>query len=226
MTEVLAEETKGREERPDPAGIVLRGNAAEFARGCVERYGEPPKCWVGKGLDGVRCERPAMMEVYGLAMCEAHGEEAAAGALEEIAYDLEQELQRPMNPYVKSLSPHLEAALRHGFDSLSEEAENTRDGRRDGDLLRAFPLDRNRVCVETLAHVEDPDANGRGMRDSPFDAHMAARMLLHKHMRLAFQEDASWLVETLEAKRESVAAQAAYALALDKDADRGTAPAV
>lgn len=57
------------------------------------------------------CEREAVMEVYGLCMCEVHGEEAAAGALEEIAYDLEQELGRPTNGYVRPLSPHLERGL-------------------------------------------------------------------------------------------------------------------
>lgn len=69
MTEQRTEDYRiGSWERPDPAGIVRRGEAVSF-RG----YGEPPLRWVGKGLDGVRCARPAVMEVYGIVMCEAHG---------------------------------------------------------------------------------------------------------------------------------------------------------
>lgn len=213
MTEVF---TEGRNERPDETGIVLRGEAVGF-RGYVERYGEPPVCFVGSH-PGESCERLAVMEVYGISMCEAHGEEAAAGALEEIAYDLEQELQRPMNPHVKSLSPHIERALRHGFESLSDEAANAAAGHKDETLLRAFPLDHDRVCSATLHYVRDPENNGMGTHESPCDSYMHDRLLLCRHMRLAFEEDAHWLVETLEREREQVSAQAAYALALEQEA--------
>ena len=47
---------------------------------------------------------------------------------------------------------------------------------------------------------------------------MRDRLILHRHMRLAFEEGADWLVEMLEEERESVAAQAAYALALERAA--------
>jgi hypothetical protein len=46
---------------------------------------------------------------------------------------------------------------------------------------------------------------------------MGVRLLVCRFMRLAFEEEADWLVEMLEAERESVAAQAAYALALDRE---------
>ena len=88
----------------------------------------------------------------------------------------------------------------------------------DALLLAAFPLDRDRVSREILAYVEDPIANGLGTRESPHDAYMGDRLLLCRHMRLAFEEDAHWLVETLEWERELVAAQAAYALALEREA--------
>ncbi len=204
-----------RQDRPDPGGVVRRGEAAEHVRRYSESFGEPPGCWVGKGLrDGTRCERPAVMEVYGLAMCEAHGEEAAAGALEEIAHDLEQELQRFTNPYVRSLSPHLEAALRRGSEVLDGAGVEERS---DARLLEAFPLDRSRTCTETLAYAEDP-SHYREPVDTPVDVQLSARVLVHRLMRLAFEADATWLVETLEQKRESVAEQAAYALALDREA--------
>ncbi len=38
---------------------------------------------------------------------------------------------------------------------------------------------------------------------------MGVRLLVCRFMRLAFEEEADWLVEMLEAERESVAAQAA-----------------
>jgi hypothetical protein len=92
-------------ERPDQTGLVRRGSAAEWVRRCAREHGEAPRCWVGKGIEpglspgsigGARCERAAVMEVYGLAMCSEHGEEAASGALEELAHHVEQELMRPL----------------------------------------------------------------------------------------------------------------------------------
>lgn len=207
----------GSWERPDAGGIVKRGKAVGFMH-YVEKYGEPPVCFVGiheeKVMAPAACERPAVMEVYGLAMCEVHGKEAASGALEEIAYDLEQELLRPANIHVRGLSPHLLHALRHGFDSLPDEVGDHKHD--DAVLLAAFPLDRSKACASITAYAEDPDGNGRGEFESPHDAFMRDRMLIHRHMRLAFEEDADWLVEMLEAEREKVAAQVAYALALDR----------
>lgn len=206
----------GSWERPDAAGIVCRGDAADHVRGSVEGFGEPPTCWVGRSGSNIHCDRAATMEVYELAMCSDHGEEAASGALEEISYDLEQELQRPMNPHLRSLSPHLERALRHGFGSLPAEAGDHE--RADAALLEAFPLDREAACAETLAYVRDPDPSGRAKREPPHDYYMGDRLLVCRHMRLAFEEGATWLVELLEGEREQVAAQAAYALALEIEA--------
>ncbi len=218
MTEQSTEDHRiGSWECPDPAGIVRRGEAAEKVRGYVESYGEPMVCYAGS-RPGEACDRPAAMEVYGIPMCEVHGEEAASGALEEIAHDLDQELERPMHPHVRSLSPHIERALRLGFRALPGYADAGDYERTDALLLAAFPLDRTRADAETVAYVRDPDANGRGLKDPPYDAFMRGRHLVCRHMRLAFEEGADWLVETLEAEREQVAAQAAYALALEKEA--------
>ena len=202
----------GSWERPDPAGIVRRGKAVRFAH-YVERYGESPACFVGFGPGG-ECERPAAMEVYGLHMCRPHGEEAASGALEEVAYDLEQELQRPMNPHVRRLGAHLNFALRRGLESVAAEAGDHE--RAEAALLEAFPLDHGRVCLETLGFVRDPDHYLD--REFPSDFYLGHRLLLHHHMRLAFEEGADWLVEMLEQERQNVAAQAAYALALEREA--------
>ena len=211
----------GTWERPDPAGVVLRGEAVGF-REYAERH-EPPVCFLGS-RPKESCGRPAVMEVYGISMCEAHGEEAAAGALEEIAYDLEQELQRPMNPEIRSLSPHLEHALGLGFGALAGDADTSGYRRKDAALLTAFPLDRSRVTSETLSYIEDRDGGPGAGYEHPLDTFMHARLLLHRHMRLAFEAEADWLVQVLEREREGVATQAAYALALEIEA--GFRPAV
>ncbi len=212
----------GSWERPDPAGIVLRGEAAWFIHYYAERNGEGPHCCVGEHYDGpVRmmpraCERTAVMQVYGLSMCEAHGAEAAAGALLEIAYDLENELQRPMNDHVKRLSPHMEAALRRGFEVLPDEAGDYKTA--EPALLEAFPLEQGVVDTATRLYVEKRDPEEPAGYAPPYDDFMDDRLLLCRLMRLAFEAGADWLVETLEPEREKVSAQAAYALALESEA--------
>lgn len=215
-----------RHEEPEPGGCVLRGRAATNVRGYRSAYpGERVPCGAGAGCESVlltlSCDNPAIMEVYGVWLCEAHGEESAAGALEEIAYDLEQELPRPINPHVRDLSPHIEAALQLGYGVL--ENVNYEDASYKA-LLAAFPMGGGTVDAETVAYSEDPDAEGRGIRDSPLDAYLRDRIVVHRHMRLAYENGADWLVEVLETERVQVAAQAAYALALDGDMLRPTGP--
>lgn len=205
--------------RPDPAGIVLRGEAAARVLRTAEKFGKESQVCFAGSRPGVLCDRPAVMEVYGIPMCEAHGEEAALGAMAEIAFDLEVGLQRPMNPHLPPLSPHLQAALRRGFEATLEGPASVDDRRREEALLAAFPLDRTRVDAETLAYVEDPDANGRGTHEPPLETFLSAELLVCRLMRLAFEERAAWLVEALEVERESAARQAAYVLALERAAN-------
>ncbi len=198
-------------ERPDPGGCVRRGAAAT---GIAElsKFGNAPRCRAGaggRGLHAPRCNREAVMEVYGIEMCEAHGEEAAVGALEEIHEDLDGELRTLTNRGGRRTSPHLSAALERGYGAV----EAYDDLATDPALLAAFPLRREEACVTVLAHAEDPDAR----MPAPYDNFRDDRLLLHRHMRLAFEEGADWLVEMLEQERVQVAAQAAYALALDPD---------
>jgi hypothetical protein len=93
--------TNWRDERRGAEAIVREGEAAfPHIREQIEKHG-PIHCWVGKGLDGVRCEHTAVMEVYGTPMCEDHGAEAKAGALEELYDDASQEISRPFNLHVR-----------------------------------------------------------------------------------------------------------------------------
>ena len=126
-----------------------------------------------------------------------------------------------MNVHVRPLSPHLERALKRGFGSLPKEADDHEGA--DAKLLEAFPLDLTRADVESVAYARNPDRDDR-RKLPPFDAFMMSRLLLCRHMRLAFEEDADWLVEVLEREREAVAAQASYALALDREAKLRPAP--
>ena len=210
-------ETNAKAERPDPGGVVRRGGAAQDLAGYAEVMGTPPPCCVHpKGRE--RCEQPAAVEVYGLWMCEIHGEEAAGMALEEIAYDLEQEMGRFTNPYVRDLSPHLKHALFAGPPTLPAEVDDYYA--HEAALLAAWPLERERAASEIFAYIKDPPRNEEGQltHDPPSEAFQADRLTLHRHMRLAFEEDAHWLVETLEGQREYLAEQIAYALALETEA--------
>ena len=217
----MTETMKAREDAPDVTGIVRRGEAATMVRGYVENHQEHPGCFVGYSGSGFECEEPATMEVYGLPMCEEHGEEAASGALEELSHHVEMESRRLLNPYVTPLNPDVKAALTGALDTLTDEVADAGRGEwRTPALLEcAFPLDRDRADVDTLAYVEDPDSNGRRGYPPPFDNFMEDRMLVCRLMREAFEEkSASWLVEILEVEREKVAAQAAYVLALEREA--------
>lgn len=212
MTELMDKGNEQKEgfpigswERPDAGGVVRRGAAVGF-RGYAEKVGHALPCFVRT------CERSAGMEVYGLPMCEAHGEEAASGALEEMHNDLDNELLRLDNGECRSLSPHLAAALYRGMDSLPEPESD-----RDDDLLvAAWPLERERVDVTTTGYLEDPDARRSG--PGPYDSFLSARHLVCRLMRLAFEQDADWMVEVLEKERESVAAQVSYYVALEREA--------
>jgi hypothetical protein len=112
------------------------------------------------------------------------------------------------------MNPEAERALRA---ASSELTALVRDSEQDeGLLVRAFPLVRERVCVGTLEYVEDP---GRWRDHSPlYDTFRPSRLLIHKVMRLAYEEGEGWLAEMLEPSREDTAAQAAYALVLEEEA--------
>lgn len=217
MTQTMDETQKDyrlAERLMDPAGVVRRGDSPEF-RDYVKEYtkhgGEIPKCRIG-GLTGIdKCRRTAGMEVYGLLMCEAHGEEAAELAFEEMAHDLEQEFGRLLNDSVRELSPHIVAAFGRGMKGLSPHDHKPADEA----LVKAWPLARENVDPSTLDYLGNPE--GWRSFGTPFDVYMEERMLVHRLMRLAFEAGAEWLVELLEREREKAASQAAYALVLDRE---------
>lgn len=199
-------------DRPDVAGIVRRGDAVGF-KSYVERYGEVPACRFGCG-HGEGCERPSVMEVYGLPMCREHGEEAASAALAELGHHVEQELERPLNAHVRALSPELEHALRSAGERIAE-VQRVAEEVSERTLLAAFPLDRERVSGHTNAYLGGWDDRSG---ETPLDMFMHHRHEACYFMHVAFEKDTDWLVEMLERERAQAAEQAAYALALEREA--------
>ena len=134
------------------------------------------------------------------------------GSLEECGRDAVMEIGRLLNPHVSRLNPEAERVLRA---AVSELTALVGDCEQDEEpLVRAFPFIRERVCIEILRYPEDPESRG-DFSSAPYDTFRHSRHLIHKLMRLAYEDGQDWLVETLEPKREETAAQAAYALALE-----------
>ncbi len=199
---------------------LVREGADAFAdmREVIAEDGPLP-CVVGHHNALEECGRDATMEVYGLSFCEVHGAECKAGALAELYHDAAQEVGRPLSAHVSPMNPEAERALRAAADELTALV---RDSEQDeGLLVRAFPLVRERVCVGTLEYVEDSRYWQRGSLP-PYDTFRASRLLIHKLMRLAYEEGEAWLAESLEPSREDTAAQAAYALVLEEEAGART----
>jgi hypothetical protein len=205
---------QNRPETRGAAALVREGEQAfAGARAIVEEHGPLP-CTVEHPDAGGRCERPAVMEVYGLPFCEVHGEEIKAGALQELYFDATHDVGRPLGGHVAPLNPEAERALQAALSGLLEKVHQA-ERADDEALLRAYPLIRERVSSETL-HFDYSDPSGaRGT--TPVELFMRHRELIHKLMRLAHEEGAGYLVETLEDHRESCAAQLAFALTLAPD---------
>src|SRR5215211_2142998 len=113
MTEVMEMATSGAGET---YGLVREGEEAfAWCRDLMEGGGPLP-CFVRDRAAGGRCSRPATMEVYGLAFCEAHGQECKAGALEEFYSDADFSLERIEGGSRSALNPEvarvIEAARR------------------------------------------------------------------------------------------------------------------
>lgn len=192
-------------------GLVLEGEAAlEWVNGQSGVTGGPVPCFVRHEDAGGKCQRDAVMVVYGLPFCEVHGAEAKVGALEEAYYDAGNFLARLDNIHVVEPNPIALHALREAVSALREEESRATDGSSDAALRKAYPVIPERVDEDTLVF----DYDGTDSEGTPIDWHYQDRMLLHKLMRLAHEERGpTWLIETLEEHRESISAQLAFALA-------------
>jgi hypothetical protein len=188
--------------------LVREGDRAEqiaSIRRVAEQLGHEPheiRCIVSHEDAGGKCGREAVMEVYGLTFCEVHGEEAKAGALEELYHDALQFMELFDAPHVRTLNPEVQRIVSAGVTEIPEWTETETEEA----LLRAFPLIPERMDNDTQRAEEDL-AYG-----TSYSTWRETRRVIHMLMRFAYQEGEDWLVEVLEHHREQNSAQAAFAL--------------
>jgi hypothetical protein len=90
------------------------------------------------------CERPAVMEVYGLFFCEVHGTEAKARCLEELYDDALQFLELFDARHVRMMNPEVLRIVRTGVGELPDWPEP--DSAQA--LLAAYPVIPERVDLD------------------------------------------------------------------------------
>jgi hypothetical protein len=149
------------------------------------------------------------MEVYGEPFCEVHGAEAKAGALAKRYDDACQFLERFGARLVPAINPEALRVIRAGVSELPAVSwEAVGDG--DAALRRAYPFRQDLVDEDWQAYFEDEDWD---QGPTPEDWCRRHRMFLHKSMRLAYAECATYIVDGLERLWEHSAVQLSYVLA-------------
>ena len=167
-------------------------------------WGAP--CVVSAPDAGGECERPAAVAVYGLAFCQEHGEEAACGALEEMHQGAQDFFERFDGPGVAPVqNPLVYRALRDWLYSVPA-GELVSTERTQAALLKAYPFRADLACAESAAELAEPIPGN----EHPYDGWLDERHDVHACMRVAFERGLTYFVESME----SIAAQAAYTLAL------------
>jgi len=168
-------------------------------------YPHPLPCFVHHRDAGGWCERPASMRAYQMNFCEVHGAEVKAGIMAEIYHDAGNVLD-DVGPDDSSMNV---AAWVHLDEGRRAMARRTVEAEKEqaSALVRAYPLNPERVDSETSAHDYSSPAN-----DDPVDIFMAARMHVHRLMRLSWSVGEDWLLEILEEERQAASAQLAFAL--------------
>lgn len=173
-------------------------------------------CFVHHEDAGDWCERTATMRVYGLNFCDEHGQDVRAGALLEAHEDAGTFFERFRNPRTPDVSEVIERELAAALGRMHDEGPTDEDYQ--GALRRAYPNAPEKVRAGVLTWEADTDY---AREVPPSDCLLDTLMTMHKLLRLAFEDGESWLVEVLELERESVAAQAAYALRERHHEERG-----
>jgi len=188
----------------------------------IVRYlhdGDPERkfpCVVSHEDAGGPCQRPAATMVYGLAFCEVHGEECAAGAHEDLHQDAHNFFERFDGPHVVPMpNPWVRRALREWRHTVPD-GELAHEEQLEALLGRAFPFREELVDGESAGLLADPIRDRR----HPVDFWRDHRQEIHAVMRVAHERGMVWLLESLEGERESIAAQCAYALALSRGEHR------
>jgi|SRR5215211_4601314 len=200
-------------------GLVREGDEAfAWCRDLIEKHGPLP-CRVRAESAGGRCSRPATMEVYGLAFCEDHGQECKAGALEELYIDADIFLEWAIGDAPSDHNPEVLSILRAGMSGLGAKFPSSRDELEA--LQQAYPL-REDLMDEDFRDFDYAGGETLGGMDRhPEEWCRRHRTLIHKLMRLAYAEQAEYIVAELEGHREHIAAQLSYAIQ-DHERKRGS----
>ena len=164
-------------------------------------------CFVHHPDAGGLCGREAVMKIYGLDFCEAHGEEVRIGAVFEQLREVETLFEGFRNPHVTASGSDIERALRSTLDQLHAGAPPVDEYWRA--LLQAYPNPPEDVRERVRRWQLDEGSEGFGV----FDLLTDTQHTLHRLMRIAYEDGERWLVEVLEEYRQSIGAQAAVALA-------------
>jgi len=209
MTEFVAERPAraGHAEHAEAGmgwiGSGIEAGAESLVRELTGRERDLP-CFVRHEDAGGKCDRNAVVQVYGLKFCELHGTEARTGALKELYEDAREFMQRLDNPHVEPPNAAVLAIVRDTASMLLDAQKKDEDA-----IRRAYPVIPERVEEDT----QDFDYEDPNPRSGPVDWNSDLRHLVHKLMRLAFEQRATWLVESLELDRKHVTAQLSFALA-------------
>ncbi len=164
-------------------------------------------CFVHHRYAGGWCERPGVMQVYGISFCEVHGAEVKAGVMAEIYHDAARDIEDMSRYEDSSANVVMETYLSIGHRELTNRCIEAEEAQVVA-LQRAYPVIEKHVGPETSEH-DYYDTHGN---PDPGDMYMDARMHTHKLMRLSWSVGEYWILEILENEREHASAQLAFAL--------------
>lgn len=167
-------------------------------------------CFVHHPDAGGQCERTATMRVYGLHFCDAHGKDARLGAISQAIHEAFNFFSRFRNPEAEGMSPLIDTEL--GEAAARLRCNGPTGTEETAALLRAYPNTAEHVRDHVTTWERDEEQGEEPYRGTVYDSLQDTLYSVHKVMRIAFEDGETWLVELLEYERESVAAQAAYAL--------------
>jgi hypothetical protein len=130
--------------------------------------------------------------------------------------DTQDFFERFDGPHVPPLgNPIVRRALRGWERAVVEfvaelDAGAALNERNEAALLAAYPFRADKVCAESAAELAQPIPGN----EHPYDGWLDERHHIHACMRFAYERGQTYFVEVMEEARESVAAHAAYTLAL------------
>jgi hypothetical protein len=211
---------------------------------------EGETCVVSHPEAGGVCGREATMTCYGLAFCEAHGEECALEAIEGYALQVDEypswqeAFERRRGNGLgctyrftdeKQQLEALEKVLERPTFDIREQKPLMDDqtrlflsnlGSYEEVLWRAYPLREELVYERTRTHTPEAwmQEPARYWFMDPYDYFSEQTSVLHGYMRYAFTKNDVEAVRQLEPLRERATAQMAYAYQLRPERYRWEEP--